>query len=114
LPLAIDGLSIISNVEIIYIYRYYPLGVLEIIGRSSESFIGVLDEFTILKYLCIPGNDKGIRTEARLLEVVRSYPRIIALGGITEHGLVLQRTLNGSLNDYIATQPGISVARKIL
>jgi hypothetical protein len=89
LPSAIDGLSTISNVEIIHVYRYYPLGVLEIIGRSGESFIGVLDEFTVLKYPYIPSNDEGIRTEARLLEVVGSYPRIIALGGIMEHRLVL-------------------------
>jgi serine/threonine protein kinase len=67
-----------------------------------------------LKYPCIAGNDESIQTEAQFLKVIGSHPRIIASGGITDDGLVLQRAPNGSLNDYIATQPGIAIARKLL
>lgn len=113
MPTTVDHLSTMSNVEIVHIHRYYPPGVSEIIGRGGESFIGVLDESTVLKYPCIPGNDESIKTEARLLKVVGSHPRIIAFGGITEHGLVLQRALNGNLKDYMVTQPDISIDRKL-
>lgn len=103
-----------SNVEILHVRRYYPLGVSEIIGRGGESFIGVLDESTVLKYPCIPGNNEGIQIEARLLEAIGSHPRIIATEGLTKYGLVLQRAWNGCLNDYIASQPAIPFDRKLL
>lgn len=60
LPIAINNLNAISNIKIIYVRRYYLPGVLEIIGRSSESFIRVLNESTILKYLYIPNNNESI------------------------------------------------------
>ncbi|KAJ5432161.1 uncharacterized protein N7458_011317 [Penicillium daleae] len=106
-----------SNVEILHVRRYYPLGVSEIIGRGGASFIGVLDESTVLKYPCIPGNNEGIQTEARLLEAIGSHPRIIATEGLTKYGLVLQRASTGCLNDYIdyiASLPAIPFDRKLL
>ncbi|KAJ5934441.1 hypothetical protein N7466_003988 [Penicillium verhagenii] len=103
-----------SNVEIVHIRRYCPPGVSEIIDRGGGSFIGALDESAVLKYPCIPGDNESIQTEGRLLEVIGSHPRIIAMKGLTEHGLVLQRAPNGSLSDYLATQPGISMDRKLL
>ena len=112
--MAVNDLNTMSNVEIVHVRRYSPPGVSEIIGRGGESFIGVLDESTVLKYPCIPGNNESIQTEARLLEVIGSHPRIIATEGLTKHGLVLQRASNGCLNDYIASQPAISFDRKLL
>jgi serine/threonine protein kinase len=103
-----------SNVEILHVRRYYPLGVSEIIGRGGESFIGVLDESTVLKYPCIPGNNEGIQTESRLLDAIGSHPRIIATEGLTKYGLVLQRASTGCLNDHIASQPAIPFDRKLL
>lgn len=103
----VNDLNTTSNVEIIEVRRYYPPGVSEIIGRGGESFIGVLDEFTVLKYPCIPGNHESIQTEARLLEILGGHPRSIASKGLTKDGLVLQRAWNGCLNDYIISQPTI-------
>jgi serine/threonine protein kinase len=102
-----------SHVEIVEVRRYYPPGVSEIIARGGKCFIGVINESTVLKYPCIPGNYESIRVEAKLLEVLGSHPRISPSKGLTEHGLILQRALNGSLNDYIASQPVIPFDRRL-
>jgi serine/threonine protein kinase len=103
-----------SHVEIIEVPRYYPPGVSEIIGRGGECFVGAIDEFTVLKYPCIPGDCESIQIEAQLLEVLGSHPRIIALKGLTENGLILQRASNGSLYDYLTSQSFISLDRRLL
>ncbi|KXG51293.1 uncharacterized protein PGRI_095540 [Penicillium griseofulvum] len=103
-----------SHAEIIEVPRYYPPGVSEIIGRGGECFVGAIDEFTVLKYPCIPGDCESIQIEAQLLKVLGSHPRIIAFKGLTENGLVLQRASNGSLNDYIASQSFIPLDRRLL
>ena len=102
-----------SHIEIVEVRRYYPPGVSEIIGRGGESFIGLIDDFTVLKYPCIPGNLESIHIEAKLLEVLGNHPRIIASKGLTEHGLLLQRASNGSLSDYITSQSFISFDRRL-
>lgn len=94
--------------------RYYPPGVSEIIGRGGECFIGAIDDLTVMKYPCIPGNFESIHTEAHLLRILGTHPRIIASKGLTEHGLLLQRASNGSLSDYIASQSFIPLSQKLL
>lgn len=103
-----------SHIEVVEVRRYYPPGVLEIISRGSQCFIGAIDEFTVLKYPCIPGDYEGIQIEAQLLDILGSHPRIIASRGLTENGLVLQRASNGSLDDYIASQSLIPFDRRLL
>lgn len=103
-----------SHVEIIEVFRYYPPGVSEIIGRGGESFIGAIDDNTVLKYPCIPGNLESIRIEAQLLEILAGHPQIIASKGLTEHGLLLQRASKGSLRDYITSESPISHHQRLL
>lgn len=95
-------------------HRYYPPGISEIIGRGGECFIGVIDDSTVMKYPCIPGNHESIHIEAQLLEVLGNHPRIIASKGLTEHGLILQRASNGSLGDYITSQSFIPSDQRLL
>ncbi|KAE8354767.1 kinase-like domain-containing protein [Aspergillus coremiiformis] len=104
----------LSHVEIIEVRRYYPPGVSEIIGRGGECFIGAINDSTVLKYPCIPGNNEGIYIEAQLLEVLGSHPRIIASKGLTEYGLTLQRASNGSLSDHIASESFIPPHQRLL
>ena len=93
-----------AHVEIVKVHRYYPPGVSEIIARGGESFIGAIDDNTVLKYPCIPGSLESIRIEAQLLENLASHPRIIVSKGLTEHGLLLERASNGSLRDHITSE----------
>lgn len=53
-----------SYIEIVEVRRFFPLGVSEIIGRGGECFIGVIDDSTVMKYPCVPGNYKSIHIEA--------------------------------------------------
>ncbi|KAJ5175633.1 uncharacterized protein N7482_001510 [Penicillium canariense] len=103
-----------SHIRYITVRHYYPPGVSEIIGHGFMVWIGVIDEFTVLKYPHVPGDLARIQTEARILDILGSHPRIIASKGLTEHGLVLQRASNGSVSDYITSQSFIPFDRKLL
>lgn len=56
-----DEPNAISHVEVVEVHpRYYPPRVSEIIGRGGECFIGVIDDYTVLKYPYIPRNQDSI------------------------------------------------------
>ncbi|EEQ32112.1 conserved hypothetical protein [Microsporum canis CBS 113480] len=103
-----------ANVEIVVIHGYYPPGVTEIIGRSSGSFIGRVNESTVLKYPSIPGDYERIKIEAKLLAILGDHPRIISSKGLNEHGLALQYTRNGNLYEHITSKHAtISLSQKL-
>ncbi|KAJ5080867.1 hypothetical protein N7456_013577 [Penicillium angulare] len=85
-----------SHVEIIEEHRYFPPGVSEIIDRGGQCFVGAIDDYSVLKYPCIPGNREGIHIEAQLLDILGSHPRIVTSKGLTDHGLILQRASNAA------------------
>jgi serine/threonine protein kinase len=88
--------------EIVIIKHYYPPGVKEIIGAGTFSFIGAVDESTVLKYPLVSGDDMGqLEIERKLLEHVCPHPRIIQIKGYSETGIYLERAVNGSLAEYI-------------
>ncbi|KAJ0414377.1 kinase-like domain-containing protein [Aspergillus carlsbadensis] len=66
------------NVEVIETRRYLPRPVTKIIARGGGDFIGFINNTTVLKYPCVPGNLKSLNIEAQLLEAVGTHPRIIA------------------------------------
>ncbi|CAG7920977.1 unnamed protein product [Penicillium olsonii] len=102
-----------SHIETVELRSYYPPGVSEIIALGGGSFIGLIDDTTVLKYSNIPGDIEGIHVEAKLLEVLGSHPRIIASKGLTEHGPLLQRASNGSLYNYVLSQPVIALELRL-
>lgn len=92
-----------AHIEVIEVRRYRPPGVTDIIDRGGGSFIGLVDETTVLKYPCLPGDREGIEIEAELLRILGKHPRIIASNGLNEYGLVLQYAKNGNLYKYITS-----------
>ncbi|KAF3492228.1 eukaryotic translation initiation factor 3 subunit I [Arthroderma uncinatum] len=102
-----------AHVEVIQVSRYYPPGVSKIIGRGGESYIGLIDESTVLKYPCIPGNREGIEIEAELLAILGNHPRILSLKGLNEHGLLLQYAPNGNVYDRVLSEPVIPLDQKL-
>ncbi|KAM5474487.1 Phosphorylase b kinase gamma catalytic chain, skeletal muscle/heart isoform [Microsporum audouinii] len=103
-----------ANVEIVVIHGYYPPGVTEIIGRSSGSFIGRVNESTVLKYPSIPGDYERIKIEAKFLAILGDHPRIISSKGRNEHGLALQYARNGNLYEHIISKHAtISLSQKL-
>jgi serine/threonine protein kinase len=102
-----------SYIKIIEVHRYHPNSVKRIIGRGGESYIGVVDELTVLKYPCIPGMISNLRVKGQLLEILGSNPRIIGSKGLTDDSLLLKYTVNGDLNEYIAANPGTSLDQRL-
>jgi len=102
-----------SHVEIIEVHRYYPNTVKRIIGRCGESYIGVVDESTVLKCPCIPGITSNLRVETQLLEILGNHPRIIGSKSLTDDGLRLEYAVNGDLNGYTTANPGTSLDQRL-
>lgn len=67
-----------------------------------STWIGEVDESTILKYPLKPGGDMTrLEVERKLLEIVCPHERIIDLKGFSDSGIYLERARNGNLADYI-------------
>ena len=91
-----------DEMDVVIIKQYFPPGVKEIIGTGTFSYIGVVDESTVLKYPHVVGQDlEQQEIEIKLLEQVCPHPRIIQLKGHSESGIYLERATNGSLADYL-------------
>ena len=68
---------------------------------GTNSFIGLNDETTVLKYLHIPGDEEALALlglEARILQAIGPCKHIIGFRGTTKHGLLLERAPFWSLN----------------
>lgn len=73
-----------------------------LMGRKS--FIGFIDESTVLKYPHIPGDEKALALlslEARILQAIGPHKHIIGFKGLTRDGLLLERAPFGSINEYL-------------
>ena len=90
------------------IYRpfYKPEGVTEFLGLGADSFIGIVDETTILKYPKTPGDTTALATldiEAQILMSIGSHKYIIGYKGKREDGLLLERAQHGSIAQFFKT-----------
>ncbi|CDM30090.1 Tyrosine-protein kinase, catalytic domain [Penicillium roqueforti FM164] len=101
-----------SHIEIRIIHQYLP-GVSEIIGWGGGSYIGLVDDTTVLKYPHVPGDRQSLEVEAQLLDILGTHPRIIQSKGLAEHGLLLGYAPNGNLMDYITSDHVIPLERRL-
>ncbi|KAL9122456.1 MAG: hypothetical protein Q9187_000985 [Circinaria calcarea] len=88
------------------IYRlfYKPEGVTEFLGLGSDSFIGAIDETTILKYPKAPGDKTALAIlglEAQILTTIGPHKHIIGFKGQREDGLLLERAPHGSVVQFL-------------
>ncbi|QDS74332.1 hypothetical protein FKW77_004434 [Venturia effusa] len=88
--------------DAIIIHRYLPEGVSKIIAQGSSSFIGKLNEETVLKYPCVQGEewDRFI-VEKRIYEALCPHPRIIRSYGLDKRGLILEYATRGTFQDHL-------------
>ena len=88
----------------IHLTTYCPGDVIECLTMGSNSFIGIIDEATVLKYPHLPGDEKALATlglEARILKQIGPHKYIIGFKGLTKDGLLLERAYFGSIADYL-------------
>ncbi|PVH79411.1 kinase-like protein [Cadophora sp. DSE1049] len=90
----------------IIIHAWYPRGVKRVIASGSNSFIGLIDENTVLKYPQLPlekppGQLIGLGVEEQIFGVLGQHRRIIGFLGKHEEGLLLEHMPNGSAAEYL-------------
>ncbi|KAI9791928.1 MAG: hypothetical protein M1835_008164 [Candelina submexicana] len=84
------------------VHAYFPPGVQRILNAGSTSFIGLLDDKTVLKYPHKQEQDYArLNVEATILKVLGSHSRIIELKGEEKSGLRLELAPHGRLDEYL-------------
>jgi serine/threonine protein kinase len=95
----------------IYLTDYCPGDVTACLTMGTNSFIGFVDETTVLKYSHIPGDEKALAIlglEARILQTLGPHKHIIGFKGLTKDGLLLERARFGSITEYLKNNnPGL-------
>ena len=88
----------------IYLTTYCPGDVTGCLTAGTNSFIGFIDESTVLKYPHIPSDEKALALlslEARILQAIGPHKHIIGFKALTEDGLLLERAPFGSISEYL-------------
>ncbi|RMZ72000.1 serine threonine kinase [Pyrenophora seminiperda CCB06] len=100
-----------------------PAGVKKVIDSGGNSWIGLVDENTVLKYPLVPADEedlfeprghaylqqireeavKGLEVEEQILRHLGQHPRIVGLVGKNDDGLLLEYMTNGSIESYLRT-----------
>lgn len=90
---------------------YFPGNVRDFLSRGCSSFIGLIDEKTVLKYPTIAGDEeahKFLGLEARIFLAIGPHKHIIGFKGQTDDGLLLEHAPFGSVYDYLRyNYPGL-------
>ncbi|MCJ1356714.1 MAG: hypothetical protein MMC33_006709 [Icmadophila ericetorum] len=71
---------------------------------GTSSFIGLVDETSVLKYPHIQGDQKALAAlslEARFLQIIGPHKNIIGFKGLTTDGLLLEHAHFGSITEYL-------------
>lgn len=88
--------------EATIIHQYLPEGVSKIIAQGSSSFIGKLNEETVLKYPSVKGEEwSRFIVEKHIYEALCPHPRIIRSYGLDKRGLILEYATGGILQDHL-------------
>lgn len=83
---------------------YRPKGVTGFLGLGSESFIGAVDETTILKYPKDPDDKTALAmlgVEATILATIGPHKHVIGFKCDRGDGLLLERAQHGSIAQFL-------------
>lgn len=90
----------------VYLSVYCPGPVTACLTTGSGSFIGIVNDTTVLKYPHTPGDTAAfsrLQSEARMLQAIGSHQNIIGFKGLISEGLLLERASLGSVTEYLST-----------
>lgn len=99
-----------------YYYQYYPPGVTKVLGSGASTWIGIVDDSTVLKYPLDPGGDMTrLEVERKLYEIIGPHERIIRLKGFSDTGIYRERARNGNVAHYMleSDNPPPSAKRRL-
>lgn len=94
--------------EEVYRNFYKPEGVIDFLGLGTDSFIGTVDETTVLKYPKTPKDETALTNldlEAQILTKIGPNKHIIGFKGQREDGLLLERARRGSIAQFLKESP---------
>ncbi|KAJ8131691.1 hypothetical protein O1611_g1936 [Lasiodiplodia mahajangana] len=95
-----------DNATFTYYYQYYPDDVKSVLNSGTSTWVGVVDESTVMKYpLAKDGETTRLDAEKKLLEIIGPHERIIGFKGSTKTGIYLERATNGTLANYLLKPP---------
>lgn len=97
----------------IEISTHLPPGVEKIIDRGGSTFVGKVDDFTVLEYPLVPGQIGPLELEDQMFRHLGPHPIIIEHQGITADGILLAFAVNGSLEAYIKSHTSTLVQKLI-
>lgn len=86
-----------------YIF-YKPEGVIEFQGVGISSWVGIVDETTVLKFAKTPGDKTELALfdiEAQILTTIGPHKHIVGYKGKREDGLLLERAQHGSIAQFL-------------
>ena len=93
---------------------YLPKGVDKVIGFGSSSFIGRIDDQTVLKNPRIPGKEwDRFELEKTIYDALGRHPRIITCFGLDARGLMLEYATNGSVKAFLARCDSMSNENRV-
>lgn len=88
----------------IYTTFYNPKGVSEFLGLGTDSFIGVVDKTTVLKFPRTEGDKAALAVldlEAEILRTIGPHPCIIGFKGQRDDGILLEHAVCGSIAQFL-------------
>ena len=95
----------------IYLTMYCPGDVTTFLTMGTSSFIGSVDDTTVLKYPRVQGDEEALALlglEARIFQAIGPHKHIIGFKGLTKDGLLLERAPFGSISEYLKdNNPGL-------
>lgn len=101
-PISLRFPTMDEEAEVHYYYQYHPPGVTSVIASGMSTWIGEVDECTVLKYPLEPSGDMSrLEVERKLLEIIGPHERVIGLKGFSDTGLYLERAQNGHIANYL-------------
>ncbi|KAL2072451.1 hypothetical protein VTL71DRAFT_11794 [Oculimacula yallundae] len=83
---------------------YFPEPVKQFLAVGGNSFLGLVDTTTVLKYPRTVGDECAIaslKVEARIFEAIGPHDRVIGFRGQKGDGLLLEYAPHGSLDRYL-------------
>ena len=94
---------------------YLPEGVAKVIGFGSSSFIGQIDDETVLKYPRVPGEQwSRFEVEKTIYDALGTHPRIVSCLGLDERGLILEYASMGTVRDFLRRPISISPKKRLM
>ncbi|KAK0886864.1 hypothetical protein LTR02_017749 [Friedmanniomyces endolithicus] len=104
-----------SEPDVIYYTHYCPPGVHRVIANGTATFVGEVDDTTVLKYPAEPGGDlHSLEHEYRIYKHIGPHRRIIAAKNFTKEGLYLERAPNGTVHEYLAEgEHTVTIQRRV-